>query len=328
MLTRNSIFYGVVIIQGTVLLFLVLSQVLPFDVMNSPYNWFHKSNQEIIVTKQNKTYMCIPIKPKARPGAKIFLMIIVTSRSLKEDSREAIRETWAKSLKQESSILLVFVIGCTRSIHLDRDVDREARQFPDIIRVSYNEDEKRYGIRRLLHAYRIAVEFQPKYMIKVQDDVYIHLPKLIPWLKSLQSTTSLYAGRVHKKVEVHRDLQSKSYVSEQEYPGKTFPDYCSGAFYILSGDLLTKIIQIQNKVPSFDIEDVYIGVVVSRLKVEPNDIGHSVTYISPRTPHEIQSWKNDMFKELLAIGYNLPPNMMQYIYDRHQRIVHPKDTVE
>lgn len=327
MSTKKNIFYAVVIIQAIILLYLVLSQMVSFEGYS--YAWFYNSNQEIqTITNSNDTHVCIPIKPKV-VSSSIFLMIIVTSQSLKEDKREAIRETWAKEMDKftETKIQLMFVFGCTRSIHLDRDVDREATHKPQILRVAFNEGEPKYEIRRLLEAYQFAAQYRPKFILKISDDVYIYLPKLLSWLYNQPNTTELYAGRVATNVQVTRDLQRRYYVSEEEYSSNTFPDFCSAAFYILSGNLFQKIVSLSSKVTMFNVEDAYIGLLVQKLRVEPTDISNTVAHIDERTVHEVQSWNNRMFGEVFAIGYNLPPNMLQYIHDRYRRLENPKDTV-
>lgn len=330
MTAKKHIFYAVVLIQGIILAYLMLSQIISFDITGYTYAWFYNSNLEIhSITKHNDTHVCIPIKPKITPTP-IFLMIIVTSQSLKEDKREAIRETWAKEMEKftEKKIYLMFAFGCTRSIHLDRDVDREARHKPHILRVAFNEGEPKYEIRRILEAYHFAAHYEPKFILKITDDVYIYLPKLLSWLSDQPNSTELYAGRVDTNVKVVRDLQRRSYVSEDEYASNTFPDYCKGSFYILSGNLFQNIVDLSNKVTKFNVEDAFIGLLVKKLGVTPQDISSTVAHMDERTVHEIQSWNNHMFEETFAIGYNLPPNMLQYIYDRYRRIENPKDTTD
>lgn len=310
-------------------MYLVFSQMVSHDIVKYPYAWFYNTNDHEIATvpTRNETHVCTPIKPKVTTS-NIFLMIIIASQALKEDKREAIRETWAKELENQlkKKVYLMFVFGCTRSVHLDRDIDREARNKPNILRVALNEGENKYEIRSLIEAYRFAAKYKPQFLIKIQDNVYVYLPKLIPWLNDRQKTSKLYAGRVHTKVQVTRDSKSKYYVSEQEYASGTFPGYCSGAFYILSGDLFQEIMKLESKVKKFNVEDAFVGVLVSKLGIEPTDISNGVTHIDERTVHELQSWSNHMFTDVFAIGYNLPPNMLQYIHDRYRKILYPNDS--
>ena len=67
-------------------------------------------------------------------------------------------------------------------------------------------------------------------IVKVDDDIYLHIPKMIWWLKMI------YDGKVQDGVEfkVIRDPKHKWFVSEQFLNDSWIPPYCNGPFYILS----------------------------------------------------------------------------------------------
>ena len=74
-------------------------------------------------------------------------------------------------------------------------------------------------------------------IVKVDDDIYLHIPKMIWWLKMI------YDGKVQDWVEfkVIRDPKHKWFVSEQFVNDSWFPTYCNGPFYILSKSAFPRI---------------------------------------------------------------------------------------
>ena len=80
-------------------------------------------------------------------------------------------------------------------------------------------------------------------IVKVDDDIYLHIPKMIWWLKMSSLPEKLYDGKVQDGVEfkVIRDPKHKWFVSEQFVNDSWFPTYCNGPFYILSKSAFPRI---------------------------------------------------------------------------------------
>ena len=60
-------------------------------------------------------------------------------------------------------------------------------------------------------------------------------------------------------------------LSKEEYQNDTFPPYCVGMGYILSSDVLQNMMSILPTQPLFKLEDVYVGLILEKLKFVPVD---------------------------------------------------------
>ena len=60
-------------------------------------------------------------------------------------------------------------------------------------------------------------------------------------------------------------------VSKEDYSPDTYPPYCVGMGYIISSDILEKMMLIVPTQPLFVLEDVYVGLVLENLKIVPVD---------------------------------------------------------
>lgn len=70
------------------------------------------------------------------------------------------------------------------------------------------------------------------------------------------------------------------YVSEEDYSGSNYPSYCLGGGYIMSDDVLQRILAISYGKKLFPMEDLYVGLLVKELgDVEPIDNKHSFNLI-------------------------------------------------
>lgn len=322
-LTKKNAFYGAVIVQAVILLYLIIpsgknNPIL--DLTRASLAWFFNNNEDTTILL-NTTHVCIPLKPTInhKPG-EVFLLVLVMSKALNEDAREVIRNTWgSKKQNNKEVIYVIFVTGCTPSIHLDHDVDKEASKYRDILRAGSQEDKDPHEMKRLWFAYRWARKYQPKFLIKTYNHLYVHLPRFVQWLKDTQNPNKLYAGKVHSHVEVNRNPKKPFFVSDKKFSPTNFPDYCSGAFYAFSGKLLKDLVDLEKKIPKFDVEDAYLGVLMKELEVDAMDIDNKL-HIEGQLGSDMQSWTNQMYIDIIVIGKNLQPGSIQYIHDRYKSI--------
>ena len=61
------------------------------------------------------------------------------------------------------------------------------------------------------------------------------------------------------------------YVSLEDYSEDEFPPYCLGGGYLLSEDILARIIKRMYTQRVIHLEDIFIGVLVNKVNIEPTD---------------------------------------------------------
>jgi NDP-sugar pyrophosphorylase family protein len=96
-------------------------------------------------------------------------------------------------------------------------------------------------------------------------------------------------------------------VSEKEYQRNTFPPYCVGMVYILSSDVLQNVTSIVETQPYFKLEDVYVGLILEKLKIVPVD-RRKYWQI-----HYDYSWDVCKHKNLL-LGLDANPKLMAQLH--------------
>ena len=78
-----------------------------------------------------------------------------------------------------------------------------------------------------------------KYLLKVDDDVFIQLPRLYHLLNSLDrsplhSNKSIILGNVASGWKPVRNLESKYYISPKQYDETHYPPFVTGPSYVVS----------------------------------------------------------------------------------------------
>ena len=108
----------------------------------------------------------------------------------------------------------------------------------------------------------------------MDDDIYLHIPKMIWCLKMSSLPEKLYDGKVQDGVEfkVVKDPKDKWFISEQFLNDSWFPAYFNGPFYILSKSAFLGLLKVSStEGPThFPLEDAIIGILARRVGTGTN----------------------------------------------------------
>ena len=144
-------------------------------------------------------------------------------------------------------------------------------------------------------------------IVKVDDDIYLHNPKMIWWLKMSSLPEKLYDGKVQDGVEfkVIRDPKHKWFVSEQFLNDSWFPTYCNGPFYILSKSTLLELLKVSSNegLTPFPLEDAYIGILAKRVGIAPLQLLGKHVLIAG--PWKRIGWEGKKVNDFFALGHAL-----------------------
>ncbi|NXG20819.1 B3GT5 galactosyltransferase, partial [Grallaria varia] len=88
-----------------------------------------------------------------------------------------------------------------------------------------------------------------------------------------------------------RKTESKWYVSMEEYPGDTYPPFCSGTGYVLSSDVASRIYKVSGSVPFIKLEDVFVGLCLAKLKIQLEELHSEQTFFPERISFSVARFK-------------------------------------
>ncbi|KAJ8380527.1 hypothetical protein SKAU_G00013050 [Synaphobranchus kaupii] len=181
------------------------------------------------------------------------VMILVTSAPWNSKQRTAIRETWAKKRHRSAHPWQVlFLIGQRQEDGISPQILREQRAFGDILVGNYADSYRNLTLK-VMHGLKWAAEnCEPRFILKTDDDCFVNTDYLPRFLAEFNGKkTGLYAGSLFApgKREVIRDPLSKWYVSRDDFQEEEYPPYASGVGYILSTDVVRRILKVAETVP-------------------------------------------------------------------------------
>ncbi|XP_068098395.1 beta-1,3-galactosyltransferase 2-like [Hyperolius riggenbachi] len=214
-------------------------------------------------------------EPNKCQGEVPFLALLITVERRQKEARQAIRQAWGQEdFVPGVKILRLFLLG--KDVHFtnedQQDLLRESQEYHDIIQQDYLDTYRNLTTKVLMGLHWVAT-YCPKasYVMKTDSDMFVNTEYLIKTvLKPDQPRRQNYfTGDLMVGFAPYRDKGIKWYVSPEEYPEESYPLFCSGTGYVFSADLACKIVMISPTVRWLYLEDVFVGLCLKKLGMEP-----------------------------------------------------------
>ena len=273
-----------------------------------------------------------------------LLLMLIISAPFHLNERQVVRQTWLSYLVNNSRSLgpsnvrafkdptdaandLVihywFVCGhyYDNESDIEGAVNNESNVYGDILRLEYTESYVLL-VHKTLSSLRFASKMDVRFVLKIDDDVYLHFPRMIWWLRTASLPEKLYGGYLLTKAKPIRKPLHKWHVSKQHYNKTYFPPYCNGPFYFMSRAAVLEVLEASfTEGSSFPLEDVFIGILAQKVGVKPIQLKDLGVYIQVRIPPKAwKNWKDSNLIKYYAVGHGLTREQMFGFHSRYRRM--------
>ncbi|XP_078087564.1 beta-1,3-galactosyltransferase 5-like isoform X1 [Mustelus asterias] len=233
-----------------------------------------------------------------------FLVLLVTSAQDLLEARSAIRQTWGRARTTHGQrVVTYFLLGYSRE-HQEQLL-KESSLHKDIIQKNFTDSY--YNLTtKVLMGLEWVNRFCPStsFVMKTDSDMFVN-PEYLTELLLGKNRKDFFTGLVMRGYEPNRDRSSKWYISEQEYPQEKYPPFCSGTGYVLSTDVANGICNVSRIIPYFKLEDVYVGLCLAELKVDPVEIHSEQKFHNWNVPFSICG-----FRKLVTSHWMTPSELL------------------
>ncbi|XP_022099177.1 UDP-GalNAc:beta-1,3-N-acetylgalactosaminyltransferase 1-like [Acanthaster planci] len=262
--------------------------------------------KEFPVNVIRKPNLLCPDKPYV-----LFLVVCLPNEVL---ARTAVRRTWGapNGIAEAKSLALswraVFVMG--RTAAKDDQIERESNNYGDILQGEF-DDLSSEVTRKVMLGFQwsdkdIPDSCRPLYVFKTNIRVYINLPLIVPWIQDkLKMASNLYVGKMLREDRPIRDTQDPLYVPNQDYPGNVFPNLARGPLYMLSMDVVQRMVPHFGSVTPIAMEDAYVGVLANYVGAPITNDDHFVLLKKP---------KNFCHYRHMMFVFDIEPTELVHVY--------------
>ncbi|XP_053379747.1 beta-1,3-galactosyltransferase 5-like [Mercenaria mercenaria] len=259
----------------------------------------------------------------------VFVLALVKSKPERYLERKAIRNTWS-SVKSHNgaNIVTIFIMGkpqiTSMNSNLEKELKRENTEFGDIIQGSFTEHIKNQTYKSIM-GLSWAKTFcdNAHFILSTNDDTMVDPFHLIDFLQKQQRIKTdnfLYCSTFFDNGPV-RTPGDKSFVTMNEYPFEKYPPHCEDFSFIISNDVLSKLLGATKSVLHFWVDNVYVtGMLAAKAEVNHTDMTEDHGYNLMQSEHLRKDIDNSMF--LLAKYRSLRKNWdiaWKIIQDLHNK---------
>lgn len=270
------------------------------------YNWIvHRHDYQLLVQSVNTTPQ---IQPPSVCHGEPLLVIIVCSSVTNFIPRKAIRETWGKDTDSLGNTQVYFLVGSANNTATKRTLESENLVHNDIIQYDFVENYHNLTLKSvLLLKWTLSYCQKARYVMKVDDDVFIHMSNIVRHLLTHPNPRVMMGVRVNGARPV-KNTDSKWYMPLAEYSKLVYPDYLAGPGYIMGKYAVQMLYRNSFRKPFIRMEDVYITGICSEgtgLHLEGHE-GFSYTKI-----------RNDpcLFRTMFAT-HRMTPDELYYMWGK------------
>ncbi|XP_058491466.1 beta-1,3-galactosyltransferase 2 [Solea solea] len=245
-----------------------------------------------------------------------FLLFLVPVSPQEAEARGAIRRTWSSPSAPPSpheetlTTLTLFFMGVTEDRGQVSSLQEESTRHSDIIQMDFLDTYQNLTVKTVMMM-NWASTFCPNasYVMKVDADIFVNVFFLLPWLRNAPRR-GFIAGSVIGDGRPRRDRNSKWSLTEDQFPEDRFPPYVSGAGYVLSADLASRIAWASRFVRVVPLEDVYVGLCLRVLGVRPS---YALAGFTLRNLFEIRNLEYDrcVFSRLIIVNGFKPGKLLR-----------------
>lgn len=178
--------------------------------------------------------------------------------------RSSIRETWANSmLFNNHSMKIVFLLGKPTRESTQTLIEHEQKMYKDLVQGDFIDSYHNLTHKGVL-GLRWVSEYcsQAKFIVKVDDDVFVNVFKLLQRMESEMhnKTRHIWCPTRPKGTSVIQRGSGKWKVNDNEFKNMTHfnVSYCNGFFVVLSSDIIKELFEASKRTPFFWIDDVYL----------------------------------------------------------------------
>lgn len=196
-----------------------------------------------------------------------FVTVIISGSGNFLD-RRTVRETWAQA---RPGVRFVFLLGRPKNEKTQEQILEENKNYGDLVQGDFMDTYRNLTLKAVM-ALKWASTYcsSATYMFKTDDDTFAHLPNIVRYLHKIGQRSKFITCRANDDHRPEHDEDSKWYVPESQFNESFYPVYCSGAGYIVSMDVVSRLYSAATVTPSIPIEDAYVtGILTRKIGVGP-----------------------------------------------------------
>lgn len=157
---------------------------------------------------------------------------------------------------------------------LNKLLELEQREFNDILQWDFSDTFYNLTLKQILFLEWMERNCpNARFHFNGDDDVFANTNNMVVYLQSLEGNDGskhLFTGHLIANVGPIRSAGSKYFIPVQVQESESYPPYCGGGGFLLSGFTAMVIYRMSKSIPILPIDDVYMGMCLAKAGLGPS----------------------------------------------------------
>ncbi|CAL9151323.1 unnamed protein product [Musa hybrid cultivar] len=205
----------------------------------------------------------------------LFVGVFSTANNFKH--RMAVRRTWKQyDVVRVGSVAVRFFVGLHKNEMVNEELWKEANTYGDIQLMPFIDYYTIITWKTIAICIYGTNVLSAKYIMKTDDDAFARVDELLTSLQRANITHGLLYGRINFKSRPNRKVDSKWYITPEEWPEERYPPWAHGPGYVVSHDIAKGVHKQYERghLKMFKLEDVAMGIWIEEMKNKGMDINY------------------------------------------------------
>ncbi|XP_067853824.1 UDP-GlcNAc:betaGal beta-1,3-N-acetylglucosaminyltransferase 9 [Heptranchias perlo] len=238
-----------------------------------------------------------------------LLLISIKSRVEEFERREVARKTWAREDRVHGlQVRRLFLLGIPANqsalASWSRLLEHESRIHQDILLWDFQDTFFNLTLKEI-HFLKWVDQFCPaaEFVFKGDDDVFVNVENIADFLQDADPKEDLFVGDIIYQALPIRSNKSKYFIPEMMYGPGVYPVYAGGGGFLMSGHTAKRLYRASKEVELFPIDDVFLGMCLLRIGLEPLSHEGFRTFgiARPSAAPHMQTFDPCFYKELMVV---------------------------
>ncbi|XP_073707124.1 UDP-GlcNAc:betaGal beta-1,3-N-acetylglucosaminyltransferase 9-like [Garra rufa] len=244
------------------------------------------------------------------PDKAPYMLIAIKSVAMDFDKRQVVRRTWGResASQKNMNIKRVFLLGVPQNQTAlplwDKLLGYESHTFRDILLWDFEDTFFNLTLKEIHFLQWINVSCpKVKFIFKGDADVYVNIDNILEMLEGQEINKDLFVGDIIVHAKPIRRRNSKYYVPEFIYGQGIYPSYAGGGGFVMSGHTALKLHLACQEVELFPIDDVFLGMCLLRIGLQPTRHEGFRTFgiVRPSAAPHLQVFDPCFYRELMVV---------------------------
>ncbi|XP_072295466.1 N-acetyllactosaminide beta-1,3-N-acetylglucosaminyltransferase 3-like [Eucyclogobius newberryi] len=257
-------------------------------------------------------------------SSEVFLFLVIKSSPGNYERREVLRKTWAAERQHKGLwIRRIFISGTSdrgiEKMRLNKLLQHEHKLYGDILQWDFEDSFFNLTLKQILFMEWMERNCpNARFLFNGDDDVFANTDNMVEYLHDLKDNDGgkhLFTGHLIHYVGPIRSPGSKYYVPVQVQESNSYPPYCGGGGFLLSGFTATVIYNMSKSIQILPIDDVYMGMCLAQAGLRPES--HSLVKTAGLPIPSKDGYDPCFYREVLLVHRFLPMQMFLMWHQIH-----------